>query len=58
MRARKRPEAPTFLLGWGHRLEGRRVSRLKQGQRGGGLSHHLPRMEEAALGPRPGDLPR
>lgn len=30
MRARKRPEAPTFLLGWGHRLEGRRVSRLNR----------------------------
>lgn len=30
MRARKRPEAPTFLLGWGHRLEGHRVSRLNR----------------------------
>lgn len=42
LRVRTRPEAPTSLPGWGHR---RRAALClpQQGQRGGGLSHHLPK---------------
>lgn len=43
LRVRTRPEAPTSLPGWGHRRRAALCLPPQQGQRGGGLSHHLPK---------------
>lgn len=53
-RVRVRPEAPTYLPGWGHRRRAVLCLPPQQGQQGGGLSHHLPKMETETPSPPSG----